>query len=47
MTLRFKGAELRPAIAEAVANQCRIIQVKDQGAYWPPSMVNTIPIMVY
>lgn len=34
MTLRFKGAELRPVIAEAVANQCRIILVKDHGVYW-------------
>ncbi len=34
MTLRFKGAELRSVIAEAVANQCRIILVKDQGVYW-------------
>ncbi|MCW2478024.1 DUF3085 domain-containing protein [Candidatus Symbiopectobacterium sp. NZEC135] len=34
MTLRFKGAELRPVIAEAVTNQCRIILVKDYGVYW-------------
>ena len=34
MTVRFKGAELRPVLAEAVANQCRIILVKDQGVYF-------------
>ena len=34
MTVRFKGTELRPVLAEAVANQCRIILVKDQGVYF-------------
>lgn len=34
MTLRFKGADLRPMLSEAVANQCRIILVKDHGVYW-------------
>ncbi|HCM5830608.1 DUF3085 domain-containing protein [Klebsiella pneumoniae] len=34
MSLLFKGTELRPVIAEAIANQCRIILVKDHGVYW-------------
>ena len=34
MTVRFKGTELRPVLAEAVANQCRITLVKDQGVYF-------------
>ena len=34
MTVRFKGTELRPVLAEAVANQCRVILVKDQGVYF-------------
>ena len=34
MTVRFKGADLRPVLAEAVANQCRVILVKDQGVYF-------------
>ncbi|MFN9525584.1 MAG: DUF3085 domain-containing protein [Pseudomonadaceae bacterium] len=33
MSLRFKGAELRPVLAEAVANRCRVILVKDHGVY--------------
>jgi len=32
--LRFKGADLRPVLAEAVANQCRLILAKDQGVYF-------------
>jgi hypothetical protein len=34
MSVRFKGTELRPVLAEAVANQCRVILVKDQGVYF-------------
>jgi len=34
MTVRFKGTELRPVLAEAVANQCRVILVKDHGVYF-------------
>ena len=34
MSLRFKGAELRPVLAEAIANQCQVILVKDQGVYF-------------
>jgi len=34
MTVRFKGTELRPLLAEAAANQCRVILVKDQGVYF-------------
>ena len=34
MTIRFKGAELRPVLTEAVTNQSRVILVKDQGVYF-------------
>lgn len=34
MTVRFKGADLRPVLTEALANQCRVILVKDQGVYF-------------
>ncbi|MGK8436744.1 DUF3085 domain-containing protein [Ectopseudomonas hydrolytica] len=34
MSLRFKGADLRPVLAEAVANRCHVILVKDQGVYF-------------
>lgn len=34
MTVRFKGTELRPVLAEAAANQCRVILVKDHGVYF-------------
>ncbi len=34
MSLRFKGVDLRPVLAEAVANQCRVVLAKDQGAYF-------------
>ena len=34
MTVRFKGTDLRPVLAEAVVNQCRVILVKDQGVYF-------------
>ena len=33
MSLRFKGADLRPVLTEAIANQCRAVLVKDQGVY--------------
>ncbi len=32
--LRFKGTDLRPVIAEAVASKCPILLVKDQGVYF-------------
>ncbi|ASN01339.1 DUF3085 domain-containing protein [Xanthomonas citri] len=32
--LRFKGADLRPVLAEAAAKKCRVILVKDQGVYF-------------
>jgi hypothetical protein len=32
--LRFKGTDLRPVLAEAIANQCRVILVKDHGVYF-------------
>jgi hypothetical protein len=32
--LRFKNADLRPVIAEAVANNCALLFVKDQGVYF-------------
>ncbi|KFK91753.1 DUF3085 domain-containing protein [Serratia sp. Ag2] len=34
MSLLFKGSDLKPVIAEALANQCQLILVKDQGVYW-------------
>lgn len=34
MSLRFKGSELRPVLAEAMANQCRIALAKDHGVYF-------------
>jgi hypothetical protein len=34
MSLRFKGSDLRPVLAEAVANQCKVILAKDQGVYF-------------
>jgi len=34
MSLRFRGRDLRPVLAEAVANQCRVILAKDQGVYF-------------
>lgn len=34
MSLRFKGTDLRHVLQEAIANQCRIILVKDQGVYF-------------
>lgn len=34
MSLRFKNADLRPVLAEAAANQCRVVLVKDQGVYF-------------
>ncbi|AKU48486.1 DUF3085 domain-containing protein [Xanthomonas arboricola] len=34
MSLRFKGSDLRPVLTEAIANQCRVILVKDQGVYF-------------
>ena len=30
----FKGCDLKPVLAEAIANQCHVILVKDQGVYW-------------
>ena len=34
MSLLFKGRDLKPVLTEAVANQCHIVLVKDQGVYW-------------
>lgn len=34
MSLRFRGTDLRPVLAEAVANQCRVVLAKDQGVYF-------------
>lgn len=34
MSLRFKGADLRPVLAEAEANKCRVVLVKDHGVYF-------------
>ena len=36
MTVRFKGTELRPVLAEAAANQCRVILVRTRACIsWP------------
>lgn len=34
MSLRFKGADLRSVLAEAEANKCRVVLVKDHGVYF-------------
>ncbi|HCK7260177.1 TPA: DUF3085 domain-containing protein [Pseudomonas aeruginosa] len=34
MSLRFKGSVLRPMLAEAIANQGRVVLAKDQGVYF-------------
>ena len=34
MSLRFKGADLRPVLAETEANKCRVVLVKDHGVYF-------------
>ncbi len=34
MSLRFKGADLRPVLTEAEANKCRVVLVKDHGVYF-------------
>ena len=34
MSVLFKANDLRPVLAEAVANQCRVILVKDHGVYF-------------
>lgn len=34
MSLRFKGADLRPVLAEALANRSKVILVKDHGVYF-------------
>ncbi|WP_444542011.1 DUF3085 domain-containing protein [Chitinimonas koreensis] len=32
--LRFKGTDLRPVLAEAIANQCSLVLAKDRGVYF-------------
>lgn len=34
MSLRFKGTDLRPVLTEAIANQCRVMLIKDHGVYF-------------
>jgi hypothetical protein len=34
MSLFFKGSDLKPVLAEAIANQSSIGLVKNQGVYW-------------
>lgn len=34
MALRFKGADLRSVLVEALANKCRVVLVKNDGVYW-------------
>ncbi|MCK9503678.1 MAG: DUF3085 domain-containing protein [Porticoccaceae bacterium] len=41
--LRFKGADLRPVLTEAITNQCRIILAKDQGVYFLPEQGERTP----
>lgn len=43
MSLRFKNADLRPVLAEAAANQCRIVLVKDQGVYFLAEQGERLP----
>ena len=45
MSLRFKGADLRPVLTEAIANQCRIVLVKDQGRVLPSPSVGSVARM--
>ena len=33
MSIQFKGSDLRPVLAEAMVNRCRVVLVKDQGVY--------------
>ena len=51
MSLRFKGADLRPVLTEAIANQCRIVLVKDQGVLprraWGASPDGRQQLLVY
>ena len=44
MSLRFKGSDLRPVLAEAVANQCRVVLAKDQGCTSSPSRESAVPM---
>lgn len=32
--LRFRNADLRPVITEALQNKCKLVLVKDQGVYF-------------
>ena len=32
--IRFKGADLRPVLAETAANKCRLVLVKEVGVYF-------------
>ncbi|EPK5790067.1 TPA: hypothetical protein ACK11I_000452 [Pseudomonas aeruginosa] len=34
MSLRFKGSDLLPVLAEAVANRCRFVLGNGQGVYF-------------
>ena len=36
--LRFRNADLRPVVAEATANKCALLLVKDQGVYFMASI---------
>ena len=31
--LRFKNADLRPVLSEALTNKCKVVLAKDQGVY--------------
>ena len=43
MSLRFKGSDLRPVLAEAVSNQCQVILVKDHGVYFMAERGERLP----
>lgn len=34
MPLRFRGAELRPVLAEAIRERCQIVLQRGDGVYW-------------
>ncbi|HHT8991558.1 TPA: hypothetical protein ACT5B2_005245 [Burkholderia cenocepacia] len=43
MSLRFKGADLRPVLAESLPNRCRVVLAKDQGAYFLAELGERLP----
>ena len=43
MSFLFKNSDLRPVLAEAIANHCHVILVKDQGVYWLAEQGERLP----